>query len=102
MANRHSHKKLRLHVRSRMGATGESYQKALHEIRHSRDQLHHPFSGVDLVTAQYFGVPITLATFEAVDPMGHPVIMWVPSSQSVRAGSLPSLPLMMFRLGGVQ
>jgi hypothetical protein len=102
MANRHSHKKLRLHVRRRMAATGESYQKALCEVLQLGDDTRDSSRGVDLIIAHYFGVPITLATFEAVEPLGHPVITWVPSSLPNGACPLPSLPLAVFGSTGVQ
>ena len=101
MANRHNHKKRRMHVRRRMCATGETYQKALHEILQRGDGMRDYSSGVDLITAHYFGVPITLATFEAVEPLGHPLITWVPSSLPIRACLPQSLPL-TFRSGSVQ
>jgi hypothetical protein len=99
MANRHSHKKLHRDVRQRMARTGESYQKALHEIQ--RRALC-ASSGVDLIQAHYFGVPIILATFEAREPVGRPVITRVPSAHAFGEAGLPPPPLMMFRFGGVQ
>lgn len=61
MANRHSHKKLRAEIRARMAASGESYQAARQRILHRRQRKNEP---ADLVAATYFGLPITVATFE--------------------------------------
>jgi hypothetical protein len=109
MANRHSHKKLRELARRRMAETGESYQKALHAVatpptgvsaargrQAARDGM-----PVDLIAAHYFGLPVTLATFEAALPLGRPLILRVPSSRLPWSGPLP-LPLAMVRPAGVQ
>lgn len=96
MANRHTNKKLRLHVRLRMSATGETYQQALGRIlREESDRR----GSVDLIKARYFGWPITLAVFEATEPVGHPVVMRVPSARSWGAGVEMPLPFMNFRRG---
>jgi hypothetical protein len=83
MANRHSHKKLRADIRSRMAATGESYQKARQRIL-SGGAMPARNGDVDLVATSYFGMPITLATIEA---LGRPVVMLVPGACPVHGGS---------------
>ena len=80
MANRHSNKQRRAGVRRRMAATGESYQQALAAIRRGTPQ---PDAGVDLLVVSYFGAPITLAVFEARQPLGRPAILRVPSSRGL-------------------
>ena len=66
MANRHTHKKLRAEIRARMAETGESYQTAWHRVlAHVPERPKHA-TRVDLVPFTYFGVPITLATSEAL------------------------------------
>ena len=69
MANRHANKKLGIAVRARMATTGESYQRALAQVRHLHAATGHPTArtdaidrGVDLVSIRYFGVPAALAT----------------------------------------
>jgi hypothetical protein len=83
MANRHSHKKLRVEIRARMLETGESYQAARHRIlgsprRHPAGvRLTGVLAGeVDLIPVTFFGVPLTLATgksafFHSVTVVGH-------------------------------
>ena len=96
MANRHTNKKLRTHVRLRMVATGETYQQALNRIQ--RDESEHRGS-VDLIVARYFGWPVTLAVFEATEPVGRPAIMRIPSARHWRAGTKMPVPFMNFRRG---
>ena len=57
MANRHTHKKLRVEIRARMAKTGESYQAARNRIvpRAVRHAI-----AVDLIRFTRFGVPMTL------------------------------------------
>ena len=64
MGNRHHHKKMRVHVRATMAATGESYQQALYRLRSARRKAATPARDVDLIPIEYFGIPLTLATFE--------------------------------------
>jgi hypothetical protein len=84
MANRHSHKKLRAEILTRMAQTGESYQVAReHIVRRSTESR----TEVDLVPFRFFGVPMTLATAEGglvhcVAVLGRP-----------RSGRSFSLPL---------
>lgn len=88
MANRHSHKKLRAEIRARMAATGETYQKAHWQILGARAKT--PNAGsADLVPITYFGVPATLATFEA---LGRLFVMLV--SSPVRAHPFPANPML--------
>lgn len=63
MGNRHHNKQLRAAVRAAMARTGESYQSALTRLRGERQT---PLStgAVDLLPVDYFGLPVTLATFE--------------------------------------
>jgi hypothetical protein len=66
MGNRSHHKKMRIEARAIMARTGESYQRVLARLR-SRGAERGPLTQagpVDLVSARYFGLPITLATFE--------------------------------------
>jgi hypothetical protein len=96
MSNRHTNKKLRMRVRLRMAATGETYQQALSRI------LREEFGGrgsVDLIAARYFGWPITLAVFEATEPVGYPVVMRVPSACYWGVGVAMPVPFMNFRQG---
>lgn len=60
MGNRRGNKKLRAATRARMAATGESYQKA-------RARLLAEVHAVDLIECSFYGVPVTLATFQ--DPL---------------------------------
>ena len=66
MANRHSHKKLRAMIRARMAVSGESYQAARHRLLQEREERAVRGEGVDLVAATYFGVPVTVATFDVL------------------------------------
>lgn len=87
MGNRHHHKKLRAEVRARMARTGESYQQALTRIRDERVQREQA-RDVDLVSIAYFGVPVTLATFEIAGRLACVVV----SSRHL-AGPFPRSPL---------
>ena len=64
MGNRHHDKKTRRAVRAAMAKTGESYQKVLCRLRSESARALALAPDVDLVPIQYFGVPMTLATFE--------------------------------------
>lgn len=66
MGNRRHHKKLRAEARAVMATTGESYQQVLTRIlsRGPRQQAPAPAARVALIASRYFGLPITLATFE--------------------------------------
>jgi hypothetical protein len=68
MANRHSHKKLRAEIRSRMASTGESYQAALRQVLALRgaERRGERTSVPDLIAASYFGVPVTVAAYEVL------------------------------------
>ncbi len=67
MANRHSHKKLRAEIRAWMARTGENYQKARHRLLEHRVGRQ---DGADLIAITYFGVPVTVATFEGPSHIG--------------------------------
>jgi hypothetical protein len=75
MANRHAHKKLRAAIRARMAATGESYQKARACILSQRRL---PHVRADLLALTWYGLPVTLATYETDDLCGA---MLIPSSR---------------------
>lgn len=64
MGNRHHHKKMRAEVRATMAATGEGYQQALSRLRSKRQLAARPSPDTDLIAIEYFGIPLTLATFE--------------------------------------
>ena len=66
MGNRHHNRKLRAAVRAAMARTGESYQKALARLQSARQVSIALPRDVDLIPIDYFGVPLTLATFELV------------------------------------
>jgi hypothetical protein len=101
MANRHSHKKLRADIHLRMATTGETYQTARHRILFGRAPREQG-EDVDLVATEYFGVPITLAIFPAIEPLGRPAIVHVPSARAETAQRVHRTPLMMVRPKGVQ
>lgn len=47
-----------------MAVTGESYQQALSRLRGARRRAAAATRDVDLIPIEYFGIPVTLATFE--------------------------------------
>jgi len=100
MANRHTNKKLNAAIRRRMDQTGESYQQARGRVL-SADSAAGP-DGVDLLVANYFGWPITVAVFESTMPVGRPVILRVTSARGWEVGADMPLPLMYFRHGVYQ
>jgi hypothetical protein len=75
MGNRKHHKKLRAEARATMAATGESYQTVLLRLRararnRPATQTHPP----DLLSVAYFGLPVTLATFEILGDLSCVVL----------------------------
>jgi len=82
MGNRHHNKKLRAAVRGAMARTGESYQMVLSRLRKRELEPVARASDVDLVPVDYFGIPITIATFQILGGV----------SCIVTPGSLPSGP----------
>lgn len=64
MGNRHHHKKLRAEVKAAMAATGASYQQVLARLRAEQRAAAAPVNDIDLIPIAYFGLPLTLATFE--------------------------------------
>ena len=68
MANRHSHKKLRAEIRTRMASTGESYQAAWRRLvaLRSNERRSQPTGVPDLIAASYFGLPITVAAYSVL------------------------------------
>jgi hypothetical protein len=75
MANRHAHKKLRAEICARMRKTGESYQKARASILSERRL---PNVRADLLAVTWYGLPVTLATYETNDLSGA---ILIPSSK---------------------
>jgi hypothetical protein len=67
MANRHAHKKLRAEICARMTKTGESYQKARGCILSQRRL---PKVRAALLAVTWYGLPVTLATYETDDLSG--------------------------------
>jgi hypothetical protein len=87
MANRHSHKKLRLEARARMARTGESYQQARQRLLAlEASESVGPVSGFELLEFSYFGKPAILASWHSY---GLPVAIVI--SEAVRS------PLMLPR-----
>ena len=82
MGNRHHNKKLRAAVRATMARTGESYQTVLSRLRRQENKAVAPASDVDLIPIAYFGIPMTIATFQILGDL----------SCVVTPGSLPSGP----------
>lgn len=70
MGNRHHNKKLRAAVRATMARTGESYQTVLARLRSQARKAVAGPGDVDLIAIDYFGVPLTLATFQILDAGG--------------------------------
>jgi len=52
-----------------MATTGESYQQALCRLRSAGGNAAVPTRDVDLIPIEYFGIPLTLATFEILDDL---------------------------------
>jgi hypothetical protein len=92
MANRHSHKKLRVQIRARMARTGESYQRARDHLLASERSDTPPRT--DLVPFSYFGIPATLATIE---DRGLTVFSVLPSSTLWQKGYPHPLPISLLR-----
>ena len=64
--------------------------------RRSRDSM---ADKVDLVVARYFGWPITLAVYEASEPVGYPIILRVPSATGWSRELRVPAPVLSFRRG---
>jgi hypothetical protein len=90
MGNRHHHKKMRADVRAIMARTGESYQQVLVRLR-ARAQPRPAAEGhqVDLLPVSYFGLPVTVATFELLGDLSCVVV-----SAHHLARPLPANPLL--------
>jgi hypothetical protein len=88
MGNRHHNKKLRAAVRATMAKTGESYQTVLCRLRSQQRQAVAPATDVDLIPIDYFGIPLTIATFEILGDLSCVV---TPGSLSL--GPFPRNPL---------
>jgi hypothetical protein len=72
-------------------AAVESTSSARRGARESRDDK------VDLVVACYFGWPITLAVYEASEPVGVPIILRVPSATGWSPELRTPVPILSFR-----
>src|SRR3954453_21794392 len=64
MGNRHHNKKMRTAVRATMATTGESYQTVLSRLRGQQYQPVARAGDVDIIPIDYFGFPLTIATFQ--------------------------------------
>jgi hypothetical protein len=87
MGNRHHDKKLRAAVRSAMAKTGESYQTVLSRLRLQRENAA-PAADVDLICIDYFGTPLTIATFRLFGALSCVV-----TPASISSGPFPRSPL---------
>jgi len=88
MGNRHHNKKLRAAARSAMAKTGESYQTVLSRVRLQRESAA-PAADVDLISIDYFGAPLTIATFQIFGDLSCVV-----SPGSLSSGPFPKSPLL--------
>ena len=93
MGNRHHNKKLRAAVRATMARTGESYQTVLSRVRGSGREAVARTNVVDLIAIEYFGVPLTIATFQILDDLSCVV-----TPGNLASGPFPRSPL--FALAG--
>ncbi|HEY0463187.1 MAG TPA: hypothetical protein VGC79_03215 [Polyangiaceae bacterium] len=57
-----------------MAATGDSYQQALARVREKRRLAAAPSRDIDLMPITYFGVPLTLATFQILGDLSCVVL----------------------------
>jgi len=96
MGNRHHNKKLRAAVRAAMASNGESYQRALCRLRPQRATVA-PSHPADLIPIEYFGVPLTLATFEIFDSLAC-----VFTSARHLSGPMPKSPLLALGSGATR
>lgn len=71
-----------------MARTGESYQKVLSRLRCQEREVVARASEVDLIPIAYFGIPLTIATFEILGDLSCVV---TPGSLSF--GPFPRNPL---------
>jgi hypothetical protein len=88
MGNRHHNKKLRAAVRATMARTGESYQTVLSRLRGQQRPTTTAAGNVDLIAIDYFGMSLTIATFELLDGLSCIV-----TPGSLTSGPLPRTPL---------
>lgn len=84
MGNRHHNRKLRTAARAAMAQTGECYQTALSRLRRERRASTAQRPDVDLIAVEYFGRPLTLATFEMLGDLSCVVTLdlWQPAPKS--------------------
>lgn len=71
-----------------MARTGESYQTVLSRLRGQQRHLVAGASDVDLIPIDYFGIPLTIATFQILDD-----ISCVVTPGSLSSGPFPMNPL---------
>ncbi len=71
-----------------MARTGESYQTVLSRLRAQQGATTTAAGDVDLIVIDYFGVSLTLATFEILDDLSCIV-----TPGSLTSGPLPRTPL---------
>jgi hypothetical protein len=88
MGNRHHNKKLRAAVRATMARTGESYQTVLSRLGRQERQAVASARDVDLIAVVYFGLPLTIATFQLFGDLSCVV-----TPGSLSAGPFPMTPL---------
>lgn len=88
MGNRHHNKKLRAAVRATMASTGESYQTVLSRLRSQQRQVVARAGDVDLIPIDYFGIPLTIATFQVLGDLSCVV-----TAGSLSLGPFPRSPL---------
>ncbi len=88
MGNRHHNKKLRASVRATMARTGESYQTVLSRLRSQARKAVARTSDVDLLRIDYFGIPMTIATFQILGDLSCVV-----TPGSLSSGPYPRNPL---------
>ena len=88
MGNRHHNKKLRAAVRATMAGTGESYQTVLSRLRSQQRPTVAGVHEVDLIPIDYFGIPLTIATFQILGDLSCVV-----TPGSLSSGPFPRNPL---------
>jgi len=74
MGNRQHNKKMKAAVRAAMMRTGEGYQQALSRLRKERSITIAKAREVDLIPIDYFGLPLTLASFEILGDLSCVVL----------------------------
>lgn len=88
MGNRHHNKRLRAAVRAMMANTGESYQTVLSRLRNQKPKAVARANDVDLIPVDYFGISLTIATFEILGDLSCVI-----TPGSISSGPFPKSPL---------